>query len=242
MGVIEMVITGQRDREKDSIIDVLEQNTLPLKAFGRAWQLLYEIYGGNAPLDIGKLREQLFTQMLKREYKLKVVECLPTEREADFIIDFGNGEKKTYSFKSCEVNAKKDGGPGAKTVKVSWDNFPTDAKKSGFSFNYDILLLMGGKQHNRLFVAVFDAETLNNEKERIGYENFFTKSKSDKNPRGFGIVGKVVEELVQRAQKQGNFIAVDFPALPEASKKSFRSRYWDNVYKNVFEVAKKGLQ
>lgn len=225
----------------DFMIEVLRRNVLPLKAFGRAWQLLYEIYGGRAPPDIGKIREQIFIKMLEEEYLLKVLECQPTEREADVVIYFENGSEVTYSIKSSEVCVRENGLPSAVPVKVAWDNFPTDDKKSRFVFRYDILLLLGSKRHNKLFVVVLKKEDLNSMKTRLGYEQFFTKTKADKNPRGFGIKGSVVRKLIDEARKKGNFIGVEYPPISEDIKASFRSKYLRTMYDCIFGLAKAGL-
>lgn len=227
-----------RKSGKDPLIAVLEKNVKPLKLFCVVWQLLYQIYSdGRASPDIGKLREQLFIHMLRKEYGLKVYEHASTEREADITIYFNDETKKTYSIKSKEVKMTKKSLSITGTVKVAWDNFPTEDRIAAFTFHYDILLLLGSKEAHKLFIVVLDVDTLNTMKKEKGYRRFFTIPRSDRNPRGFGIKGLVTKELVEKAKEQGNFISVECPPLSEREKQ-FRDTYLDRVYEIFFEKAK----
>jgi len=205
--------------EIDPLIQLLKNKPTVLDLLGRIWEILY--IEGSTP-DIGKRREHVIRVMLEEEFKLKVKPAPPMEREWDFSVMIGEQEKK-YSLKTTETIT---------TVKVAWNGFPSIERARRFKFKYPILYVTGNRKKGKISLYVFEVDDLEELKMEMG-DNMWWIPKSGTNPRGFGINTIAIKTLIEKAEKKGNFITINYQHV---NINAIREKYWKmwyNVLKNL---------
>ncbi|MHA1712178.1 MAG: hypothetical protein ACTSUS_09015 [Candidatus Freyarchaeota archaeon] len=206
--------------EIDPLIQLLKKKPMVLDLLGRIWEILY--IEGSTP-DIGKRREHVIRVMLEEEFKLKVKPAPPMEREWDFSVMIGEQEKK-YSLKTTETIT---------TVKVAWNGFPSIERARRFKFKYPILYVTRNRKKMKISLYVFEVDDLEELKMEMG-DDMWWIPKSETNPRGFGINTTAIKTLIEKAEKKGNFITINYQHV---NINAIREKYWKMWYNMLKKLA-----
>lgn len=206
----------------DPLIVHLKKNPDVLKILGTAWDILY--VEGRA-LDVGKRRENFFKLLLEKEFGIKVWSAPSTERGWDIIVVIEGCEKK-YSIKTAE---------GIGTLKIAWNGFPSIERARMYRFEAPLLYITRNRSENKISVSVFDLEDIKRLRDKLG-DNFWWIPRGGTNPRGFGLTGLAVKELIKVAKKKGNYIAVEYTPI---NIETIATEYWEGWYHLVKKLALK---
>lgn len=221
----------------DPIINLFNNNKTAVILLGRVWELLY--FEGTSP-DVGKRRENFIVTMLKHEFNLPVEQAPSTEKSWDFNVLI-NGQKRYYSLKTAEASG------GYSIIKVAWDGFPSKERVLNYEFKHNILYVQRNKRLNKIEMFVFDVNDLQALKEKsmesyTEFNNIWWLPKSNTNPRGFGLQGKAVKQLIQQAKEKGNYTYGIYPPLKQSEIGELKEAYFKGWYRILKELALRGLK
>jgi len=210
----------------DPLIQKIRKNKRFLELLGKAWGIFY--FEGHGP-DIGIRRQNFLRIAFEEELGLKIREAPSLERQVDFYIKI-NESDLPYSVKTTE-----DIG----TLKVAWNSYPDveRLKEAARKFSFRSPILYVYKDG----ICVFEADDIENLRRRLGFDDFWSIPRREVNPRGFGINGRAIRELVEMAKKKGNFVKITSVRMEdeEVRKEYFRRwyRFIKNFIKDLDELA-----
>ncbi|MEM2189589.1 MAG: ThaI family type II restriction endonuclease [Nitrososphaerota archaeon] len=206
----------------DPIIAILKGRPGALRILGGAWDIFY--VEGRA-LDVGKRRENFFKLLLAKEFGLEVRSAPSTERGWDISVIIEGCERK-YSIKTAEDTG---------TLKIAWNGFPSIERARTYRFEAPLLYIMRNRSENEVSVSVFDLDDIKRLRDRLG-DNFWWIPRGGTNPRGFGLTGMAVKELLKAAKEKGNYVAVKYTPI---DVEMVAADYWEGWYRLVKELALK---
>ncbi|MFP3195945.1 MAG: ThaI family type II restriction endonuclease [Caldivirga sp.] len=210
-------------KQIDPLIHLLKNRLDVLQLLGRIWDILY--IEGNAP-DIGKRRENVVKELLRKELGLTVKSAPATERGWDLSVII-EGEERRYSLKTSE---------DISVMKVAWNGYPSLDRARQYKFTYPILYVTRDKRKSRISIYVFELEDLEELREELG-DTIWWIPKQGTNPRGFGIRAEAIRKLINRAEEKGNFAAANYTPI---NVDSIRDEYWNGWYNLLKSLALRG--